>query len=353
MQDSSPPSEDNRESEQHIRRLGQIVKNALGGAGPYRPSQSSGGNTNQKYSISDRLGIALACLGAVLAIVLFLIEKTPLAVAGCLLAILVLLVFPVLHFFHKATSRSLVFAVVIILLGSFGLVIWPRKKITSDAGTQKREEGLQQTVVLPAPTLVTHKSKSPGRIPMSSTPTPVPTPLPVPTPNTEELASLIAKKLLTPTPTPTPAPKPICRGDNLRLCSDEDLLEWGRPLMAEISRYFGYYQDDLKKAQALEGRQLLSAHDRAKEQLAARFKDCCAEETQAYYKEIEARLGGGHEEAEFYAWNQRLIGSHEGAKDWPDICFYADSKILDIRYNLETRMIEFDGAIKRAQIRGR
>src|SRR5271157_1441297 len=77
-------------------------------------------------AMSDRLAIALACLAGVMAIALFLIEKTPVSVLVLLGLMLALLIFPVLHFFRGATARIMLFVVAIFGTFLFGWSVWPR-----------------------------------------------------------------------------------------------------------------------------------------------------------------------------------------------------------------------------------
>lgn len=117
-----------------------------------------------RFNLSDRLAIVLFCIGAVLAIVLFLIEKTPLAVGLLLVAMLGFLIFPILHFVKDNKSRSIFFTLTLIVLGIFGLVVWP--KGTSDS---------QRIGYVSAPTL---------------SPSPLPQPVPSTTPKTTQRAAL-------------------------------------------------------------------------------------------------------------------------------------------------------------------
>jgi hypothetical protein len=78
------------------------------------------------YSISDRLAIALACIGGVLGLILWLVEKTPLAVALCLCGIFALLIFPILHFARGQMTRLVSFAVTLAALIVLGIGVWPK-----------------------------------------------------------------------------------------------------------------------------------------------------------------------------------------------------------------------------------
>ena len=53
----------------------------------------------EPLSPSDKLAVVLFCLGAAMALILFLLTKTPLTILPMLLGIAFLMVYPVLHFF--------------------------------------------------------------------------------------------------------------------------------------------------------------------------------------------------------------------------------------------------------------
>jgi hypothetical protein len=80
-----------------------------------------------RYNTSDKLAIALACLAGVMAIILFLVEKTPGTVLGLLAAMFLLLIYPILHFAKSGVVRIglLLFAVVGTIY--FGWLVWPSK----------------------------------------------------------------------------------------------------------------------------------------------------------------------------------------------------------------------------------
>lgn len=203
-------------------------------------------------------------------------------------------------------------------------------------------------VPLPTKSTVQSASKKTSRIAAV-----IPSPTPASAPLTpDELAEKVASKLASQQPTPTPTPRPPCRGDNLGLCTDEDLLEWGKPLLKEIDRYFGYYQQESKIAtDTLSGMKMVQAHEAAEKALAVRFLDCCANETVTYYKEAASRVGGGHQQQEFFDWEDRLVKLKQGSKDWNDVASHAGGMVLNIRYELEMRMIELETEIKMKKVR--
>jgi hypothetical protein len=81
---------------------------------------------DRRWSFSDKLAVALACLAGVMALMLFWMDKTPMA-AGITIAVMALLmVYPVLHFVSPWKARIPVFAIVFILIGAFGWKFWPK-----------------------------------------------------------------------------------------------------------------------------------------------------------------------------------------------------------------------------------
>ena len=81
------------------------------------------------YNNSDKLAIALACLAGVMAIVLFLVEKTPFTVVGLLLLMVTLSVYPILHFVRRTNFRTAILACVTIGTLVFGWYVWPKSKL--------------------------------------------------------------------------------------------------------------------------------------------------------------------------------------------------------------------------------
>jgi hypothetical protein len=82
-------------------------------------------------SESDKLAIVLACLAGIMAIVLFLVEKTPAVIVFSLLAIVLLAIYPILHFVGAFYLR--IVAAVLIVGGTvvFGIYVWPKRETTT------------------------------------------------------------------------------------------------------------------------------------------------------------------------------------------------------------------------------
>jgi hypothetical protein len=86
-----------------------------------------------RYNTSDSLAVALTCLGAVMALVLFWIDKTPWTAGFCIAAIAALMVYPVIHFVSHAVARIVVFIVLAVFLAVFGWSIWPKSRYAKPA----------------------------------------------------------------------------------------------------------------------------------------------------------------------------------------------------------------------------
>jgi hypothetical protein len=80
-----------------------------------------------RLSGSDKLAIALACLSAAMALILFLIEKNPLIVSLTVFCIAALLVYPIIHFLPSRRFRIPALIVMIVLVCVFGWAVWPKK----------------------------------------------------------------------------------------------------------------------------------------------------------------------------------------------------------------------------------
>jgi hypothetical protein len=81
------------------------------------------------WSPSDKLAIALTCLGAAVALILFIAEKTPLTVGLMIAGITGLFVFPINHFIRQLRWRIRAFAIMLILVVIFGWKSWPKKYV--------------------------------------------------------------------------------------------------------------------------------------------------------------------------------------------------------------------------------
>jgi hypothetical protein len=80
---------------------------------------------DQGYTWSDKLAVALTCLGAAMAIVLFLVEKTPATVVALSVGMLVFLIYPIIHFVRGRLSRWLASLGTVALTVILGVNTWP------------------------------------------------------------------------------------------------------------------------------------------------------------------------------------------------------------------------------------
>jgi len=197
-------------------------------------------------------------------------------------------------------------------------------------------------------------------------------------PSAEEIAAEVSKQLKgsqpatsssTPpakspanTTTVVPAPVPpivaalpqptVCRGDRLSECSDEQLLAWGKPLVAKVQAIEDDYMADLKKLDDIKagnwlGEALgeivgigndktsrrLKAHAQAEEKVADYFRNCCAEDALAYHKELKLRTGGGLEKTDDYEWATNLLKPPK-SKEFKNA--RQDNKIIGVVYDLQS-----------------
>src|SRR6478672_13506587 len=79
-------------------------------------------------SDSDRFAVILFCFAGVMALVLYLVEKTPLSISMALAIMFVLLVYPILHYCHKTPTRVLVLIFVALATVALGYATWPKKE---------------------------------------------------------------------------------------------------------------------------------------------------------------------------------------------------------------------------------
>lgn len=85
--------------------------------------------SGSQWTSSDSLAVALTCLAAVMALVLFWIEKTPLSASLSIGAILAFSAYPVIHFVKSTKARILVAVSVIAVVTIFGWSVWPKEKV--------------------------------------------------------------------------------------------------------------------------------------------------------------------------------------------------------------------------------
>jgi hypothetical protein len=89
-------------------------------------SIASMGKIMGSWSPSDKLAIALFCSSGALALILFLVEKTPTAVRIIVVAIVALLLYPIKHFTSSRTAGWTALTVMVAAAGVFGWGVWPK-----------------------------------------------------------------------------------------------------------------------------------------------------------------------------------------------------------------------------------
>jgi len=108
--------------------VGIVVASELQSCMPYENQPAA------KYSLSDKLAIALACLAGIMTLIVFLIEKTPLTVALSLGSMIALGIYPILHFIRKSLFRVIWMVCMMAGTLAFGWYVWPKeKKLTTTA----------------------------------------------------------------------------------------------------------------------------------------------------------------------------------------------------------------------------
>jgi len=100
-----------------------------------------------KYNPSDKLAIALACIAGVLAIILFLTEKSPVVVVLMLVLMVLLCVYPILHFVGSSRLGGLLFLRTFIAAVFLGWGVWPKKLTVNQETAKSTVESGQTTSV--------------------------------------------------------------------------------------------------------------------------------------------------------------------------------------------------------------
>jgi hypothetical protein len=99
-----------------------------------------------RYSPSDRLAIALACLAGVMAIVLFLVEKTPFWVVTLLVLMLALSVYPILHFVRLRPLRVICLIAAFAVSVGIGWTVWPKVKTSATTAEVPPKNTVKETI---------------------------------------------------------------------------------------------------------------------------------------------------------------------------------------------------------------
>jgi hypothetical protein len=83
---------------------------------------------------SDRLAIALTCLAGIMAIILFFVEKTRWSIFMLLTLMVLLAIYPVLHFIKRRGLQATTLILVLVGTLLFGYNLWP-KTVTAIAAS--------------------------------------------------------------------------------------------------------------------------------------------------------------------------------------------------------------------------
>jgi hypothetical protein len=139
-------------------------------------------------------------------------------------------------------------------------------------------------------------------------------------------------------------PAKECRGDDLKDCSDEKLLKWGKPLVEQVQQIETAHMAALKALDDITGSwagflfgkdkdsKWLKAYAEAQHSTADQFRDCCAENALIYNAELVARVGGGLQDNEAFEWVQKLLKPVK-SKEWKEARSEA-GKIISVNGDL-------------------
>ena len=163
-------------------------------------------------------------------------------------------------------------------------------------------------------------------------------------------------------PSTEPQPKAhFCRSDALQDCSDEELLEWEKPLVASIEAVLDQHSRETKDLDNINGAswlgQLVGLPDKNSRQLKAleqaerksaeRFADCCAANALMYHKEVLQRTGGD-EQANLYRWVEDLTKG-QGSKEHKKAM--QDSRVTEVLINIIDLQIGLRKKVLEANLR--
>lgn len=171
-----------------------------------------------------------------------------------------------------------------------------------------------------------------------------------------------------PIPVVSPVTPPIirpCHGDHLNECSDDQLLEWGKPMVTNILAIQNEYSADTKKLDDIKGGRLdwlreltgvgadknskwLKAFELARQKATHHFRDCCAESALAYHKELLHRDHERSDSTELYEWVRRLL-MPTNSKEWKKARDEGD-KVGDVYFDLHFFQINLEYVIAVRQI---
>jgi hypothetical protein len=150
-----------------------------------------------------------------------------------------------------------------------------------------------------------------------------------------------------------PPPRPSeCRADSLKICTDEDLLRWGKPLVEKVTKIESDHMAALDALENVTGNwagflfgkdkdsKWVKAYTEAQQNTADEFRNCCAENALNYHYELTSRLEGGLQNNDAYDWVRQLLKPVK-SKDWKQARSEARA-IVRIAYDLDTLQINLN-----------
>jgi len=151
--------------------------------------------------------------------------------------------------------------------------------------------------------------------------------------------------------------------DNLSGCSDEQLLEWGKPLLKRMNDIVDAHMVALGKLDDIKGGNWMSfltgqdkdskwlrAYADAQESAADHFRDCCAENALHYHKELLQRLDGGQDNITLYAWINELLQPLK-SKAWKAARKEGGSQVMDVRNDLQSLSSTLDTRVRMSKLK--
>ena len=102
--------------------------------------------SSERLSKSDKLAIVFFLLGIAVAIILFLVEKTPATVLSLLGLLAAALIYPILHFVKRSPGRIVAFFALVLIVFAFGRGAWPHKSTVPPSDSSKQIDELLEVL---------------------------------------------------------------------------------------------------------------------------------------------------------------------------------------------------------------
>jgi hypothetical protein len=172
----------------------------------------------------------------------------------------------------------------------------------------------------------------------------------------EEIAAIVAKQLKNnqpPPPVTLPNPHKPCRGDDLGNCTDDELVDWSKPLLSHVEAIYSEYVKErniFSNTTFKDRRKFMETYLLFQENTSARYLDCCSEDVLKFYKEMALRLGGGLQPKSLEDWTHDLTLQSK-SQQHQDAVMMIGSHIISIRGDLSILPAELN--IKRLDERSR